>query len=113
MKIINLTKNILLSEEALLSASFLKRLKGLLGRKSLRKDQAMILRPANSVHTFFMHFPIDVLFVDRNNIVVKAIKNLSPFKATGIYFKSACVIEFPAGVIQETQTTEGDYLQIQ
>ena len=112
MKITNLTKNQVLAEDVLLSSSFLKRLKGLLGYKSIDKNQAMILRPANSVHTFFMCFPIDVLFVDSNNIVVKTVSNMKPFKATGIYFKSVFVIELCAGVINATQTTKGDYLQI-
>ena len=112
MKIINLTKNQILVDEVLLSASFLKRLKGLLGYRSIGKNQAMILRPANSVHTCFMRFPIDVLFVDRNNIVLKAVSNMRPFRATGIYFKSAIVIELHAGIINSTQTAEGDCLQI-
>jgi uncharacterized protein len=113
IKIINLTKHQVLAEHVLLSTTFLRRLKGLLGYKSLEENQAMILRPANSVHTFFMRFPIDVLFVGRNNIVVKAVKNMGSFKITRIYFKSAFVIEFPAGLINATQTAEGDYLQIQ
>lgn len=85
----------------------------MLGNKSLEENQAMILQPANSVHTFFMRFPIDVLFVDRNNIVVKAVSNMGVFKVTRIYFKSAFVIELCAGTINTTQTAEGDYLQIQ
>ncbi len=112
MKIVNLANNISLSEDALPAYSFAKRLKGLLGRQSLRRGQAMLLRPANSIHTFFMRFPIDVLFVDKNNMVIKTINNIPPFRATRIYFKSAFVIELPAGTIQETMTKEGDYLQI-
>ena len=113
MKIINLTNNHILAENVLLSDSFLERLRGLLGRESLEKNHAMILRPSNSVHTFFMRFPIDVLFVDRNNKVIKIANNLGPYKATGIYFKSAFVIELPSGVIGSTHTVEGDRLQIQ
>lgn len=112
IKIINLTKNQVLAGDVILSTSFLKRLKGLLGYKSLQENQAMILRPANSVHTFFMRFPIDVLFVNRNNMVVKAVSNMEPFRATGIYFNSVFVIELRSGTIKATQTAEGDYLQI-
>jgi uncharacterized membrane protein (UPF0127 family) len=111
-KIINLTKNKILAEDVILSTSFLKRLTGLLGYKSLEKNQAMILWPANSVHTFFMRFPIDVLFVDRNNIVIKTVSNMVPFRATAVYFKSLVVIELPSGMISITQTAEGDYLQM-
>ena len=112
IKITNLSKNQILAEDVILSTSFFKRLKGLLGYKSIGKNQAIILRPANSIHTFFMRFPIDVLFVDRNNIVIKTVSNMVPFRATAIYFKSLVVIELPSGMISTTQTAEGDYLQI-
>lgn len=92
--------------------SFLKRIKGLLGYNSLKASQAMILRPSNSVHTFFMRFPIDVLFAGKDNIVIAAVTNMQPFRATNIFLKSAFVIELPAGVIKSTGTSKGDLLQI-
>lgn len=113
MKIINLANNTLLSVDVLLADSFIKRLKGLLGHSLLQPGQSMLLCPANSIHTFFMSFPIDVLFVDKDNMVIKAISNIPPFRVTGIYFRSALVIELPAGIIQETKIKKGDYLQIQ
>jgi uncharacterized membrane protein (UPF0127 family) len=112
MTIRNLSKNCILAEKVFLADSFLKRLKGLLGFQSLEKNQAMVLRPSNSVHTFFMSFPIDVLFVDRSNIVIKAISNLGPFRTTKIFLKSVFVLELPAGIIASTNTAEGDSLQI-
>jgi len=112
MKIVNLNKNCILAEEIFLADKFLERLKGLLGFKSLNKNQAMILRPSNSVHTFFMRFPIDVLFVDKNNRVVRMVKHMDPFKATTLCLKSKFVIELPIGVIDSTQTSLGDILQL-
>ena len=47
--------------------------KGLLGRHSLEKGSAMILAPCSSVHTFFMKFPIDIIFVARDGRVVKIV----------------------------------------
>lgn len=44
---------------------------GLLGRKSLAEDEGLIIDPCTSVHTWFMRFPIDVLYLDRDNVVVK------------------------------------------
>ena len=112
MRIINLSKKCVLAVEVILANSFLERAKGLLGYNSLGTNQAMILRPSNSVHTFFMRFAIDVLFVGKDNIVIAAVTNMRPFRATGIFLKSAFVIELPAGIIKSTGTSKGDLLQI-
>lgn len=58
----------------------LRRLRGLLGRKSLPPDQGMLLRPAWSIHTWFMRFPIDVVFLDPDQVVVKIEHEVRPFK---------------------------------
>lgn len=113
MKITNLSKNRILAEEVILARSFFKRLKGLLGYKLLGPKQGMILLPSNSVHTFFMHFPIDILFVDKNNKVIMAISSLKPFSLTPICWRSKYIIELPAGVIQSTSTEKGDALALE
>lgn len=112
MKIINITKNTVISEDAVLADVPFKRMKGLLGKKYLGKSEALILKPCNSVHTFFMRFPIDVLFLDKNNRVVKAINSLKPFRVTPIYFTATLAIELPIGTIQGTSTRQDDILQL-
>ncbi len=71
VKIINKTKNTILAEEAYIADTVFSRVKGLLGKQSLDEGSALIIKPCNSIHTFFMRFPIDVFFVDRNNKIVK------------------------------------------
>lgn len=110
MKIINQTQNTILAEEIVVADTFFKRLKGLLGKKEFKTGQALLLKPANSIHTFFMAFPIDILFVAKDNRVIKAISFLKPFCFTAIYFKAAYAIELPAGVIQSSLTVQGDVL---
>ena len=56
------------------------RMKGLLGRRSLAEDEGILLRPASSIHTAFMRFPIDVAFLDRDNRVVKVANNVVPWR---------------------------------
>ncbi len=112
MKIINQTKNTLLANRIVFAESFLKRSRGLLGIKEFNLGQALILKPCGSIHTLFMHFPIDVLFVDKNNKVIKAISNLQPFRLTPVYFNSALVIEIPVGTIQSSSTVKNDILII-
>lgn len=112
MKITNITKGAVLAEQAIMADTFLKRAKGLLGRRRLENSGALILRPCNSVHTFFMRFNIDVLFVDRNNSVIEAVSGLKPFRITGIHFNAAYVVELPEGIIKFSSTSPGDILSI-
>lgn len=113
MKIINKSKSVVIAEEVITADTFFTRAKGLLGRKELSIGHAMIIRPCDSIHTFFMQFPIDVLFVNRDFKVIRAISNLQPFRLTGIYFKSRFAVELPAGTLETTHTQAGDFLSIE
>jgi uncharacterized membrane protein (UPF0127 family) len=112
MKIINVTKNALLAENAIIAGTFSKRIKGLLGEKDFKKGQALMITPCNSIHTLFMRFPIDVLFVDSDNRIVKLISHMLPFRISGIYFQAHFVIELPAGTLEATSTQKGDRLNL-
>jgi hypothetical protein len=108
MKIINLTRGATLATEAVRADSPFKRMKGLLGRKELPDGQALILDPCDSVHTFFMQFPIDVVFVDRKNKIVRIHHSLRPWRLSGIYLSAAFAIELPAGKAALASTAVGD-----
>jgi len=112
MRLINQSKNVVLAENVVLANSFFKRIKGLLGRKDFLSDQAIILDPCNSVHTFFMHFTIDVLFVDKDYRVVEILPQLGPNRISRIYWHSSRVIELSAGRLSLTNTQAQDQLQL-
>lgn len=112
MRLINETKNTALAEDVFIANTPFKRIKGLLGKKVFPCGQAIILEPCNCVHTFFMHFSIDVLFVDKNYRVIKALPSLHPNKISRIYWHAHKVIELPAGVIIATGTSESDLVKI-
>lgn len=111
MKITNQSNNAILAENAVVAATFLSRIIGLLDRKELLPGQALVIRPCNSVHTFFMRFAIDVVFVDKGNKVVRAINTMRPFRISSVYFSSFSVVELPAGTLRKTSTREGDVLE--
>ncbi len=113
MRIINKIKGTVLAEDVIIANTIFKRAKGLLGKKEFKKGQALILKPSNSIHTFFMNFPIDVLFVDKDNRVLKALSSVKPFRLTSIYFQASFVIELPSGTIQSTLTCKGDTLLLE
>jgi len=104
MKIVNKNKNTVLAQEAYVADTIFSRVKGLLGRQSLKEGTALIIKPCNSIHTFFMRFAIDVVFVDRANRVVKIISKIRPNRMSGIYFRAFLAIELPAGTIDKTLT---------
>ncbi|MDD5130717.1 MAG: DUF192 domain-containing protein [Candidatus Omnitrophica bacterium] len=111
MRLINQTKNLVLANQVFFAGTLFKRIKGLLGQKVFLPGQGIVICPCNSVHTFFMHFAIDVLFVDSNYRVIKVFSNLAPNRITGIYWRSKRVIELPAGTLALSNTQNKDQLQ--
>ena len=67
-------------ERCLLADTPWTRLRGLLGRRGLGADEGLLLRPAGSVHMLFMRFAIDVVFLDRDDTVVKIVPGLRPWR---------------------------------
>lgn len=110
MKVINLNQGTTLATNAVVADDILRRFQGLLGRKRLEKGEALIIKPCNSIHMFFMRFAIDAVFVDKNNKVAGLVKNLKPFRLSPVFFKARFVVELPAGAIEESRTQIGDYI---
>ena len=108
MKLYNQTRGAVLAERAELAERPLARMKGLLGRDRLAQGEALIIKPCTSIHTFFMRFAIDVLFLDKQGHVLRAIDTLRPWRMSRIYPRAACVAELPAGTLSRTATSEGD-----
>ena len=87
----------------------LARLKGLLGRSELPRGEGLLLRPASAVHTWFMRFPIDAVFVDRDLVVVGVAAELRPWRAAGRRGARA-VLELAAGESERRGIRPGDAL---
>ncbi|HPL82952.1 MAG TPA: DUF192 domain-containing protein [Candidatus Omnitrophota bacterium] len=111
MKIVNSRNKNLLASDVILADSLLKRVKGLLGRKDFPLGSAMIIKPCNSVHTFFMQFPIDLVFMAKDNKVIKSVNSLPPNRLTSICLSAYYVIELPAGTLSKTSTLPTDLLE--
>ena len=96
-------------EQLLVATRPLRRMRGLLGRASLPPGEGILLRPAGSVHTFFMRFPIDVVFLDREDVVVGIERSLAPWKTAGRRGAKA-VVELAAGECDRRGLEVGDRL---
>jgi len=110
-KLFNETKGTPLAHDVVVADRIFNRLKGLLGKKELKRGEALILKPCNSVHTFFMRFPIDVIFVGREDTIVGIQTDCKPWRLTPVYWRAHYAIEFPAGTLLESRTAVGDRIQ--
>ncbi|MCX5712493.1 MAG: DUF192 domain-containing protein [Candidatus Omnitrophica bacterium] len=110
MKVINETRNLVLADDAQLANTPILRIRGLLGKKELPKNQALIIKPCNSIHTFFMRFAIDCLFLDKDNCVVRFIPAIKPFRVSPIIFRAKTIVEFSAGAINPASISVGDLI---
>ena len=87
------------------------RMRGLLGRDGLSSGEGMLIKPAPSVHTFFMRFPIDVLFLDREMHVLRIARELRPWRVAACR-KARAVLELPAGEAERRGVRVGDRLRV-
>ena len=87
------------------------RLRGLLGRDDLPAGEGLLLRPAPSVHTWFMRFPIDVVFLDAHLRVLDVIPELRPWRVAGRR-KARAALELPAGEAGRRGLRPGDVLEL-
>ena len=112
--IANQTRNCVIAAHGEIARSFLARGRGLMGRKSLPEQYALVIYPEWSIHTFFMRVPIDVLFVNRSDCVIGLREAMPPNRPyAGVApWRGHYVIELPAGVIVATGTALGDQLSL-
>ncbi len=96
-------------ERCVIADAPLARMKGLLGKKELGRGEGILLRPAASVHTWFMRFPIDVVFLDRELQVMRVVPALAPWKAAGSR-GAVAVLELAAGECERRRVAPGDRL---
>ena len=87
------------------------RKKGLLGRTGLEPGGGMWIVPCEGIHTFFMKFAIDVIYIDRKKKVRKTIGSLGPWKLS-LCLRAHSVLELPVGAIEASGTQPGDQLEI-
>jgi len=86
------------------------RRRGLLGRTGLEPGRGMLLTPCSSVHTFFMRFRIDVVFLDRNGVVLAVVPDLGPGRLAWGGWRARQTLELAAGAAAAAGLRRGDRL---
>jgi uncharacterized membrane protein (UPF0127 family) len=113
VRVVNVTRNVVLAERADLADSFLTRARGLLGRSAPASGDGLVIRPCNAVHTVGMTFPIDVIHLDADSRVLRVVADLRPWRLGPLVRGSRVVVELPAGTASATGTEQGDAIQLQ
>lgn len=100
----------LVADRCAQARSMHSRMVGLLNRDHLDSGEALLLSPCNHVHTWFMRFAIDVVFLASDGTVV-GIDELPPWRLSKLHLKSRQVLELPAGTCKRTGLQLGDRLE--
>ena len=110
LQVSNATRHTILATTLEVADSGPTRSKGLLGRKGLAPGEGLWIVPCESVHTFFMQFPIDLVYLDRKNRIRKVRGNVPPWRLS-VCLSAHSILELPAGTIRATQTERGDTVE--
>jgi uncharacterized protein len=97
----------ILCEHCVVADTLGRRLRGLLGRRRLPAGSGIVLRPGWSVHTAFLRFPIDVVFVDADQVVLEVVSHLKPWR-TAVCRGARDVVELAAGECARRELKAGD-----
>ncbi len=109
--IYNLTKRSLIARRAIHAEGLWLRGRGMIGR-DFDKFDAMVFERCSAIHTLFMGSSIDVLFIDAENRVLRALRELKPWRFLVHCLDARAVIELPPGAIEESNTEVGDAVDL-
>src|SRR3954468_4030258 len=98
--------------DGLLADTHMTRLVGLLAYDRMDPGTALVLTPCNLVHTWFMKFAIDIVFIDRHGTVVRLARNVQPFRVAWGTWRAVTTIELPAGSAEAAALREGERLKV-
>jgi uncharacterized membrane protein (UPF0127 family) len=111
---LNRTRNAYLATHVRLAVTHWSRFRGLMATEAERfpAGDGLWIVPCRGVHTFAMRFPIDVVYLDSDKIVVHVEENLKPWRLAPVRMRAASVLELPGHTLTSTQTAIGDEIEI-
>jgi uncharacterized membrane protein (UPF0127 family) len=111
-RVLNERSGAVLAESLASAHDSQSRRKGWLGLARAPRNEAIWILPCEAIHCFFMHFPIDVVFLDRELRVLQVRRSVKPWRMA-VCLKAYSVMEFAAGVVDTTGTVAGDKIVLQ
>jgi uncharacterized protein len=118
LRVNNQTRGTVLCARATVAQGFHGRTRGLMRHRALGLDEGMLfeaepLIPLMWMHTFFMTFPIDIVFFDRTDVVMKVQTSLKPWRLSAIMFGARKAVELSAGAANRSRTVVGDVIALE
>jgi hypothetical protein len=110
----NRTREAFVATEAIVADSFVRRFIGLLGKTKrwAKVGAGLWIVPSRGVHTIWMMFPIDLVFLSKEKEVVHIAEHVRPFRISRVSLKASSVLQLPPHTIYRTGTKVGDQLEI-
>lgn len=112
MALVNQTTGVIVADEVKLATSFWLRLKGLMFTAKLPEGNALYLSPCRTIHTFFMRYPIDVVYLDEKQKIIAVDFELKPNKLGSILWNVKDIVELPSGTIKKKKLEIGQVLKL-
>jgi uncharacterized membrane protein (UPF0127 family) len=111
---LNRTRHAYLAQHLRVADTHWSRFCGLMGTNagSFPAGQGLWIVPSRGVHTFAMRFPIDVIYLDSDKVVVHLEENLKPWRLAPVRLRATSVLELPGSTLRSTQTALGDEIEI-
>ena len=110
LRLMNRTRDSEIASSIELADSGAKRSKGLLGRSGLEPGTGIWIVPCEAVHTFFMRFAIDLIYLDRGHRIRKLCNSVRPWRISGC-MRAHSVVELPAGALRLSEIQVGDLVE--
>jgi uncharacterized protein len=111
-KVLRMSDGATIARTVQLANTFLLRLTGLMGKPALPQDQGLWITPCSSIHSFFMRFAFDAVFVDDKGHIVHLVEAMPPGQVTPLIQGAKAVLELPSGTISQHQLQVGDFLKL-
>jgi len=110
----NRTRTTYLATELMIARTHWSRFRGLMATDAsrFRRGQGLWIVPSHGIHTLAMRFPIDVVYLDQERIVVHVEEELKPWRMAAIRVRAASVLELPIGTVRDSKTALGDQVDI-
>ena len=112
LRVRNLTKNTMLADRADIADTSAKRNRGLLKHNGLAEGEGLWIVPCEGVHSFFMKFAIDVVFLNKKRQVTKLRPNMVKSRIA-LSLRAHSTLELPVGMIEKSRTAVGDQLELE
>ena len=109
----NSSRGTVLAEHVAIANTLVSRLCGLLGTDTLPAQHGLLIEPCRQVHTYFMRYALDLVFLDGDRRVLHAVPDIAPGRVSPHVRGAGAVLELPAGTLAGTPVGRGDQLVVE